>query len=90
MRITNQINMLYQQIQLVEKKISVQTRQIKILKERMELALKAYKERLIDLKIVYDIQDDRISGEQKYLYYLFEYQSLNSSLQELTGQELYL
>ena len=90
LRITNQVNMLYHQIQLAEKKISVQTRQIKILKERMELALKAYKERLIDLKIVYDIQDDRISGEQKYLYYLFEYQSLNSSLQELTGQELYL
>ena len=90
LRITNQVNMLYHQIQLAEKKISVQTRQIKILKERMELALKAYKERLIDLKIVYDIQDDRISGERKYLYYLFEYQSLNSSLQELTGQELYL
>ena len=90
LKITNQINMLYNQIQLIEKKVSVQTRQIKILKERMELALKAFKERLIDLKIVYDIQDDRISGEQKYLYYLFEYQSLNSSLQELTGQELYL
>ncbi|MBU1585710.1 MAG: TolC family protein [Proteobacteria bacterium] len=87
-RITNQINMLYNQILLVEKKISVQTRQIKILKERMALALKAFKERLIDLKIVYDIQDDRVSGEQKYLYYFFEYQSLFSSLQELTGQQL--
>ncbi|MBT6338148.1 MAG: TolC family protein [Desulfobacula sp.] len=82
--ITNQITTLYRQIQLVEKKIKVQTRQIKILKERMEISLKAFKERLIDLKIVYDIQDDLISGEQKYLYYLFEYQSLNSSLTALT------
>ncbi|WP_300464418.1 TolC family protein [Desulfobacula sp.] len=88
LRISNQVNMFYNQIQLVEKKISAQSRQIKILKDRMDLALKAFKERLIDLKIVYDIQDDRISGEQKYLYYLFEYQSLNSSLQELTGQKL--
>jgi outer membrane protein TolC len=84
LRITNQITTLYRQIQLVEKKIKVQTRQIKILKERMEISLKAFKERLIDLKIVYDIQDDLISGEQKYLYYLFEYQSLNSSLAALT------
>jgi len=84
LRITNQINTLYFQIQLVEKKIKVQTQQIKILKERMTLALKAFKERLIDLKIVYDIQDDLISGEQKYLYYLFEHQSLNSSLNSLT------
>ena len=82
--ITNQITTLYRQIQLAEKKIKVQTRQIKILKERMEISLKAFKERLIDLKIVYDIQDDLISGEQKYLYYLFEYQSLNSSLTALT------
>jgi len=87
--ITNQINMLYHQMQLVQNKITVQTGQIKILKERMDLALKAFKERLIDLKIVYDIQDDRISGEQKYLYYLFEYQSLRSSLQELTGKPRY-
>ena len=84
LRITNQITTVYRQIQLVEKKIKVQTRQIKILKERMEISLKAFKERLIDLKIVYDIQDDLISGEQKYLYYLFEYQSLNSSLTALT------
>ena len=87
LRITNQITTLYRQIQLVEKKIKVQTRQIKILKERMALALKAFKERLIDLKIVYDIQDDLISGEQKYLYYLFEHQSLNSSLKALTREE---
>ena len=88
LKITNQLNMLYHQIQLVEKKISIQTRQIKILKDRMKLVLKAFKERLIDLKIVYDIQDDRITGEQKYLSYLFVYRRLNSSLQELTGQLL--
>ena len=81
--ITNQITALYRQIQLVETKIKVQTRQINILKERMSLALKAFKERLIDLRIVYDIQDDLIAGEQKYLYYLFEYQSLNASLAAL-------
>ncbi|MCF6249388.1 MAG: TolC family protein [Desulfobacula sp.] len=86
--IKNQTNMLYSQIQLVKKKISVQTRQTKILKERMDLILKAFKERLIDLKIVYDIQDDLISGEQKYFYYLFEYQGLKSLILELTGQRL--
>ena len=84
LKITNQINTLYCRIQLAEKKIKVQTRQLKILKERMSLALKAFKERLIDLKIVYDIQDDLISGEQKYLYYLFDLQSLNASLTALT------
>ncbi len=84
LKITNQITALYHQIQLAGKKIKVQTRQIKILKDRMALALKAFKERLIDLNIVYDIQDDLISGEQKYLYYLFDHQSLNASLNALT------
>ena len=86
LRITNEINMLYNQIKLVEKKISVQARQLTTLKERMNLALNAFKERLIDLNIVYDIQDDRISGEQKYFYYLFEYKSLRSSIKELIGE----
>ncbi len=87
-RITNQVSMLYKQIQLIKEKISIQTEQVQILRERMDLALKAFQERLIDLKIVYDIQDDRIEGEQKYLFYLFEYQRLRSSLNELTGQSI--
>jgi len=85
--ITNQITLLYRQIQWVEKKIRIQTQQIKILKERMMLALKAFKERLVDLQIVYDIQDDLISGEQKYLFYHFEYQKLTSSLAALTNDQ---
>jgi outer membrane protein TolC len=85
LKITNQITTLYHQIQLAQKKIQVQARQLHILKERMTLALKAFRERLIDLNIVYDIQDDLISGEQKHLYYLFELQHLNSSLQAALG-----
>jgi outer membrane protein len=86
LRISNEITMLYNQVKLIEEKLAVQTKQLKILKERMNLALKAFQERLIDLNMVYDIQDDRISGEQKYFYYLFEYQSLLSSIKQLTGQ----
>lgn len=86
LNITNQIKTLYRQIQLSEKKLMLQQKQVKILKTRMDLALKAFDERLVNLKIVYDSQDDRISGEQKLLYYLYEYSSLISNLNELTGQ----
>ncbi len=87
LRIINQITLLYRQIQWIEKKIRIQTQQIKILKERMVLALKAFKERLVDLQVVYDIQDDLISGEQKYLFYHFEYRKLVSSLAALTTDQ---
>jgi len=86
LKIKNEIKMLYCQIKLIEKKISVQKNQLEIHRERMDLALNAFKERLIDLNIVYDIQDERISGEQKYFYYLFERYRLYSSVKQLTGQ----
>lgn len=86
-KITNQVNMLVRQLGLVKDKLKIQSRQVKILKERMELSLKAFQERLIDLKRLYDIQDDLVIGEQKFLYYLFEYQRMHSSLKELTGKK---
>lgn len=83
--ILNQVKLLVRQLELARDKLSVQSGQVKILKERMTLSLKAFHERLIDLKRFYDIQEDLIAGEKKYLYHLFQYQSISASLKELTG-----
>jgi outer membrane protein TolC len=88
MEIKNLVTMLVRQLNLLDTRISLLSKQLEILKGRFDLALQAFEEGLITMKRVYDSRDDLILGEKRHIQVLYEYHRHLSTLQTLMGSIL--
>jgi outer membrane protein TolC len=85
MEIKNIVTTLVRQLNILDTRISLLSKQLGILKNRFDLALKAFDEGLITLKRVYDARDDLTFGEKRYIQALYEYRRHLSTLHAMMG-----
>ena len=66
--------------------INIFQEQLGIIRERLDLALKAFDQGLISIERLYDARDDLFEAENQYLSVLLEHNQTWARLQALMGR----